>query len=195
MIRSINCFLALALLCSCSPLTYQPRVVQVQQLPSHPLPAGSTYAVVVPPTSVGAAQLTDGITIPGLTRASTPDTAEVTINASVGQATVTDLTVATATREAIISSSSGPTEYQVYSYTGNISIPSQLTITAKNTAPSCRIPNRPRTRSPSIAILAPRSVFGIPCRWKLLFVASVPLCSKKPHSARWRASSAWQTRC
>lgn len=115
----------------CSPLTYQPRVVQVQQLPSHPLRASSTYVVVVPPASVGAAQLTDGITIPGLTKASTPDTAEVTINASVGQATVTDLTVATSTREAIISSSSGPTEYQVYSYTGNISIPSQLTITSK----------------------------------------------------------------
>lgn len=131
MIRSIGCFIALALLCGCSPLTYQSRQVQVQQLPAHPLPAGSTYAVVVPPTSVGAAQLVDGITIPGFTRASTQDTAEVAITANVGQATVANLTVATATREAIVSSGSGPTEYQVYSYTGTITIPSQLTITSK----------------------------------------------------------------
>lgn len=131
--------LAIALLASlgallvtgCSPLTYQPRSVQVQQLPAHPLPVGATYAVVVAGTSVGSAQLASGIQIPGFAKAASPETADVTIEANVGQAAIDGLTIESGKVQQVISSGSGPSEYIAYSYRGTIIVPSLLRVSAK----------------------------------------------------------------
>jgi hypothetical protein len=130
MFRPFGWLFAVALLCGCNPLTTQTRTVQVQQLAAHPVPPTATYAVVVPPTSIGAAQLTDGIRIPGLTKVTTPDTADIVITASVGRATVADLKVGSSQVERIISSG-GPSEVTVYSYTGTITVPNSLHIRSK----------------------------------------------------------------
>ena len=130
MIRASCWSLAIALLCGCSPLTYQTRSVQVQQLPAHPLPAGATYALVVPSTSVGAAQLADNIRIPGFDKATTPEAATVTIEANVGQATIADLKMESGTVQRVISSG-GPSEYTAYSYHGEVVVPSMLRISTK----------------------------------------------------------------
>ncbi len=130
MIRAFGWLCAFTLLCGCSPLTYESRMVPMQQLASHPLPAGATYVVIVPPTSVGAAQLADSIRIPGLSKATSPETAEVTIEASVGQATVSNLVVESNQVHRVISSG-GDAEFTAYSYLGSLSVPRSLRITSK----------------------------------------------------------------
>jgi hypothetical protein len=118
----------------CTPLTYHTRLVSVQQLPAHPLPAGATYTVVVPATSVGAAQLTSGIRIPGATIATSPETAEVTIEAAIGQPSLVDLTVSTTQVQRVVSSG-GPSEVTVYGYRGTVVTPRTLHITSKTHGP------------------------------------------------------------
>jgi hypothetical protein len=130
MVRAFCWSFAVALLCGCSPLTYETRTVQVHQLPAHPLPAGATYAVVIPPTSVGAAQLAETLRIPGFAKATAPDTAEVTIEANVGQATIENLKIDSGTVHRVISSG-GSSEYTAYSYYGEIVVPSLLRIRSK----------------------------------------------------------------
>ena len=130
MVRAFCWSFAVALLCGCSPLTYETRTVQVHQLPAHPLPAGATYAVVIPPTSVGAEQLADTLRIPGFAKATAPESAEVTIEANVSQATIDDLKVEAGTVQRVISSG-GPSEYTAYSYYGKIVVPYLLRIRSK----------------------------------------------------------------
>lgn len=128
--RSFFAIAAMVIATGCSPLTYETRTVQVHQLPAHPLPAGATYAVVIPPTSVGAAQLADTIRIPGFAKATASESAEVTIEANVGQAIIEDLKIESGTVQRVISSG-GPSEYTAYSYYGDIVVPSLLRIRSK----------------------------------------------------------------
>ena len=121
---------AMLIATGCSPLTVQTRQVQVQQIPKYPVPAGTTYAVVIPPASIGAAQLADAIRVPGLTYVTTPDSADLTITANVGAATMSNLTVTSHQVERLVSSGSGG-EYTAYGYTGKISVPISLHITNK----------------------------------------------------------------
>jgi hypothetical protein len=123
-------FLGALFVTGCSPLTYQARSVQVQQLPAHPLPVGASYAVVVPGTSIGSAQLAS-IQIPGFAKAASPETADVTIEVSVGQATIDGLAIESGKVHQVISNGGGPSEYIAYSYRGTIIVSSLLRVSAK----------------------------------------------------------------
>lgn len=115
--------------CGCNPVTYQSRQIPVQQLPANPLPATATYRVVTVANSPGASQLASGIQIPGLTP-STAENATVVIEASVGETTVSNLTMATSERIRIVSSSNESGSYLVYKYTGSLATAQRLRITA-----------------------------------------------------------------
>ena len=115
--------------CGCNPVTYQSRQIPVQQLPANPLPATATYRVVTVANSPGANQLASGIKVPGLTP-STAENATVVIEASVGEATISNLMMATTERVRIVSSSNESGSYNVYKYTGTLATAQRLRITA-----------------------------------------------------------------
>jgi hypothetical protein len=117
---------ALLFTTGCSPLTYRTREVPLQQVPTHPLPAGATYVVVVPETSIGWAKLAEGIRIHGMSKAISPATAEVTIEATVSSAMITDqrLEVGPAT----VAATGAATTFTPHRYCGTISVPSFLSI-------------------------------------------------------------------
>lgn len=142
--------LFVVLSCGCSPVTYQTREIPYQQLPTQPLPDGATYALIVPSTSVGAADLLAGLRIHGLTKAANPATAEVTIEAHVAHALISDLHVESGPAPVVAgtggpsnggpgnsgpgnsgSASAGPGGYTPYRYCGTISVPSFLNISSQ----------------------------------------------------------------
>lgn len=128
MVRFLAIACALLIVCGCSPVTYQPRQIPVQQLPAHPLPATATYRVVTVANSPGASQLASGIQIPKLTP-STAENATVVIEASVGETTINNLMLATTERVRVVSSSNESGSYNAYSYTGSLATAQRLRIT------------------------------------------------------------------
>lgn len=129
---SVCGLIATVMITGCSPITYQTRAVPVQHFPKHPLPAGATYAVVVPPSSIAASQLANSIHLPGFTRAASSAGADVVVEANIGQPSVDRLEIETSKTNVAVNSSGGPNEYLTYAYLGSISVPIRLVLTAKN---------------------------------------------------------------